>query len=38
MHNETNKGVKSRTIDGVKIGCATVQGDNNLYRVKRGTS
>ncbi len=30
MHNETSKGVKSETIDGIKIGDATVQGDNDL--------
>jgi hypothetical protein len=31
------KVVKSGTKDGIKIGCATVQGDNDLYPVKRGT-
>jgi hypothetical protein len=34
MHNETNQGVKSGTIDDIQIGCATVQGDKNLYPVK----
>ncbi len=37
MHNATSKGVKSGTADGIKIGCATVQGDNDLYPVKSGT-
>jgi hypothetical protein len=27
MYNETSKGVQSGTIDGIKIGCTTVQGD-----------
>ncbi len=37
MHNETSKGVKSETIDGIKIGDTTVQGDKDLYLVKRKT-
>ncbi len=34
MHNETSAGVKSGTIDGIQIGRATVQGDNDLHPVK----
>jgi hypothetical protein len=35
MHNATSKGVHSGTIDGIKIGCATVSGDNDPFSVKR---
>jgi hypothetical protein len=36
MHNQTSKGVNSRRIDSIKIGCAAVQGYNDLFPVKRG--
>jgi hypothetical protein len=35
MPNGLDKAVRSGTIDGIKIGCVTVQGDNDLYPVKR---